>query len=72
MRTPIEHMWSWCAKASLLHLACAAEKLAKLACAGLASAIFERLDRHRYRLSHRLVRAGRVAACSQMLCWQGK
>jgi hypothetical protein len=43
--------------ALFLHLMYAAEQLVKLTCIGLVAALCDDVDRHRYRLSHRLVRA---------------
>lgn len=64
MLTPIKRMWDRVEiarqdsdTALFLHLMYAAEQLAKLTCTGLVAAVCEDVDRHRYRLSHRLVRA---------------
>lgn len=67
MLTPIQRMWERVEIARqdsdttlFLHLMYAAEQLVKLACTGLVAALCEDVDRHRYRLSHRLVRANGV------------
>jgi len=64
MLTPTERMWERVEiarqdsdTALFMHLMYAAEQLAKLVCAGLVCALCDDVDRHRYRLSHRLVRA---------------
>jgi hypothetical protein len=43
--------------ALFLHLMYAAEQLMKLTCTGLVAVLCDDVDRHKYRLSHRLVRA---------------
>jgi hypothetical protein len=61
---PIQRMWERVEiarqdsdTAHFLHLMYAAEQLVKLTCTGLVAALCDDVDRHRYRLSHRLVRA---------------
>ena len=64
MLIPIQRMWERVEiarqdsdTALFLHLMYAAEQIVKLACTGLVSTLCDDVDRHRYRLSHRLVRA---------------
>lgn len=64
MLIPVQRMWERVEiarqdsdTAFFLHLMYAAEQLVKLTCAGLLSTLCDDVDRHRYRLSHRLVRA---------------
>jgi hypothetical protein len=64
MLLPIQRMWDRVEiarqdsdMALFFHLMYAAEQLVKLACTGLVSALCDDVDRHKYRLSHRLVRA---------------
>lgn len=64
MLTPIQRMWERVEiarqdsdTALFLHLMYAAEQLVKLSCTGLIAALCDDVDRHKYRLSHRLVRA---------------
>jgi len=64
MLVPIQRMWDRAEiarqdsdMALFFHLMYAAEQLIKLACTGLIAALCDDVDRHKYRLSHRLVRA---------------
>ena len=64
MLIPIRRMWETVEiarqdsdTALFFHLMYAAEQLVKLTCTGLIAALCDDVDRHRYRLSHRLVRA---------------
>ena len=67
MLTPIKRMWERVEiarqdsdSALFLDLMYAAEQLLKLACVGMVSALCEDTERHKYRMSHRLVRANGI------------
>ncbi len=67
MLAPIQRMWDRVEiarqdsdTALFLHLMYAAEQLLKLTCVGLLASVCDDVDRHKYRLSHRLVRADGV------------
>jgi len=53
--------------ALFLYLMYSAEQLVKLACTGLVATLCDDVDRHRYRLSHRLVRADGIGDWSAVL-----
>ncbi len=64
MLVPIRRMWERVEiarqdsdTALFMHLMYAAEQLMKVTCTGLVALLCDDVDRHRYRLSHRLVRA---------------
>jgi hypothetical protein len=74
MLIPIERMWERVEVARqdsdtalFLHLMYAAEQLVKLVCTGLVATLCDDVDRHRYRLSHRLVRADGIGDWSAAL-----
>jgi NB-ARC domain len=74
MLVPIERMWDRVEiarqdsdTALFLHLMYTAEQLVKLACTGLVATLCDDVDRHRYRLSHRLVRADGIGEWSAVL-----
>jgi hypothetical protein len=74
MLIPIQRMWERVEVARqdsdtalFLHLMYAAEQLVKLVCTGLVATLCDDVDRHRYRLSHRLVRADGIGDWSAAL-----
>jgi|SRR5580658_300410 hypothetical protein len=67
MPIPIQRMWERVEiarqdsdTALFLRPMYAAEQLVKITCTGMVAALCDDVDRHRYRLSHRLVRADGV------------
>jgi hypothetical protein len=74
MLVPMQRMWERVEiarqdsdTALFLHLMYAAEQFVKLACTGLVATLCDDVDRHRYRQSHRLVRADGIGEWSAVL-----